>query len=321
MNFLSFVNRECPHINAAIDVAIGTLHPLVEPVARHVIEAGGKRLRPVLTLLCARIFGADTAGLYPLAAAVELLHAGTLLHDDILDDSSLRRGRPAAHVLYGVNVAVLAGDAMCALANRLVAEYGNTHCTAILSEALLQTATGEIQEISLSHSLEHSQTTYLDIILGKSAWLIRAACEAGAAVAGAQEGDIALAAEFGVNLGMGFQIVDDALDFSPSSENTGKPVGGDLKEGKLTPPILYYLERISPQERAGMEARFVAGTFTEPETIAIAARIRETGCDAKTLDLAHTYLDKAADCLARFPKVEEAAWLEQAVKYVGMRKS
>ncbi len=319
MNFPQYVTQEFPRINAAIDAALDTLHPLVKPVTRHVIEAGGKRLRPMLTLIFAKAFGADTSTLYPLAISVELLHGGTLLHDDILDDSALRRGKPAAHLLYGANVAVLAGDAMCALANRLVAEYGNTRCTAILSEALLQTAVGEIQEIALQRSVNHSHETYLEIIRGKSAWLIRSACEVGAVVAGASEEHIAKAAEFGLNLGMGFQIVDDALDFAPSSENTGKPVGGDLKEGKLTPPILYYLETLPEREKKSILDRFVAGAFTEAETAEISAAIRAAGCDRKTYALARSYLDQAAACLRFLPPGPEIDLLTQAVEYVGSR--
>jgi octaprenyl-diphosphate synthase len=321
MNVEQFVNEELLHVNSCIDSSLNTLHPLVSPACRHVIEAGGKRLRPLLTLIFARLFGADIKPLYPVAASVELLHGGTLLHDDILDDSALRRGKPAAHILYGANVVVLAGDAMCALANRLVAEYGNTRCTAILSEALLQTATGEILEISLQRSIEHSHETYLEIIKGKSAWLIRSACEVGAAAAGASELHIEKSAEFGLNLGMGFQIVDDALDFAPSSASTGKPVGGDLKEGKLTPPILYYLETLSEKERQSILTRFTQGTFTDAETAEIAAAIREAGCHLKTYALARTYLEKATACLGFLPPGPEVDLLAKTAEYVGSREN
>ena len=208
---------------------------------------------------------------------------------------------------------------MCALASRLVAEYGHTRCIAILSEALLQTATGEIQEISLKRSVDHSHESYLDIIRGKSAWLIRAACEVGAVAAGADETQIEKAAEFGLNLGMGFQIVDDALDFAPSSKNTGKPVGGDLKEGKLTPPLLYYVEALSPVARDNFLKEFTEGAFTEAEIAEIAAAIRATGCGQKTYALARTYLDKAAACLPFFPTGPEVDLLAQVVDYVGLR--
>lgn len=319
MNFNAYLSDELPRINAAINAAVDTLHPRVKPVATHVMDAGGKRLRSVLTLMFVRLFGADAEPYYPLAASLELLHAGTLLHDDILDDSPLRRGRPAAHTVFGANVAVLGGDALCALASRLVASYNNPACSAILAEALLHTVTGEIQEIALQRSTAHSYESYLDVIMGKSAWLIRAACESGAVAAGADASARAVAAEFGLNLGMGFQIVDDALDFSPSEEYTGKPIGGDLREGKLTPPILYYLELLPPAERADLLSRFEQGGFTEAETAAISKEIRASGSTAKTCALAREYLDKATACLPALPGGELRELLAEAVEYVASR--
>jgi len=222
---------EQPRFNATLATEVGTLHPLVQPVAAHVLKAGGKRLRPLLTLLVARALGYADDDIYPLACSVELLHSATLLHDDILDDADLRRGMAAAHTVFGSTATVLAGDALLALANLIVARYGDPRLTACISEAIIRTATGEIVEIAHMRGTDHGRDTYIDIITGKTAWMLRASCELGALRAGASEEAVRAAAAFGLDLGIAFQIVDDALDFADRAD-TGKPVGGDLREGK-----------------------------------------------------------------------------------------
>lgn len=321
MSFTTYIAEELVHVNHAIEAAVASLDPQVRPMAAHVMEAGGKRLRAMLTLLFGAVFNEKPARLYNLAAAIELLHAGTLLHDDILDDSPLRRGRPAAHILFKANNAVLAGDAMCALASRLVAAYESPRCSSILAEALLQTVTGEIKEIAYQRSTSHRQDVYLEIIQGKTAWLIRSACEAGAAAAGADEASVAAAAAFGLNLGMGFQIVDDALDFAASPESTGKPVGGDLREGKFTPPIMYYIDFLAAEQADELRQRFTRGDFSPEETAAISRRIHESGAMEKTHLLARTYLSEAKTALLALPESPVTELLAQAVDYVGSRTS
>ena len=166
---------------------------------------------------------------------MEMLHAATLLHDDVLDNADTRRGKPAAHTIFNATSTILAGDAMLAHANALVAQCGDPRLCLCFSEATSRTAAGEILEIAAQHQVETTAEEYEEIIRGKTAWLIRASCQLGALRAGADDALVEAAAAYGENIGMAFQIVDDALDFAPQSV-TGKPSGGDVREGKLTRP-------------------------------------------------------------------------------------
>ena len=226
---------ELPPINAALNRAARDLPEAVRPVAQHIFDAGGKRLRPLLTVLTARLCGYDNEDIYDLAVTLEMLHAATLLHDDVLDNAATRRGQPAAHTLFEVTPTILAGDALLSHANSMVADYGDPRLCRCFSEATSRTATGEILEIAAQRRVDTSAEAYEEIVRGKTAWLIRAACQMGALRAGAPDALVEAVAAYGENVGMAFQMVDDALDFAPESE-TGKPTGGDVREGKLTPP-------------------------------------------------------------------------------------
>lgn len=309
---------EQPRFNATLATEVGTLHPLVQPVAAHVLKAGGKRLRPLLTLLVARALGYADDDIYPLACSVELLHSATLLHDDILDDADLRRGMAAAHTVFGSTATVLAGDALLALANLIVARYGDPRLTACISEAIIRTATGEIVEIAHMRGTDHGRDTYIDIITGKTAWMLRASCELGALRAGASEETVRAAAAFGLDLGIAFQIVDDALDFADRAD-TGKPVGGDLREGKLTPPLIYYLETLSGPEREAFISRFRDGGFSGDDVARISAEIRALGIIERTRELAGNYIEKAAASLETLPDCPERRTLMQTLAYVQHR--
>jgi octaprenyl-diphosphate synthase len=242
--------KELPVINAAIGREIDALPALVRPVAAHVMDAGGKRLRPMLTILFARALGFRGENLHTLASSLEFLHSATLMHDDILDNADLRRGKPAAHTLFGITPTVLAGDVLLALANEIVARTGNPALTSCISQAIMQTATGEIMEIAAIRKADISRGEYIEIITGKTAYLIQSACEFGVIAAEgsgrAREG----ARTFGLNLGIAFQLVDDALDYTSRADTSGKPLGGDLREGKFTLPLLLYLQSLPEEQRA-----------------------------------------------------------------------
>lgn len=316
---VDYMTAEQPHINATLHEETARLNALVQPVAAHVLKAGGKRLRPLLTLLYARALGCTRDDIYPLACSVELLHSATLLHDDIIDDAELRRGTPAAHTLFGNTKTVLAGDVLLAQANAIVARYGDPRLTACIADAIIATATGEIAEIEYLRSTEHPQETYIDIIKGKTAYMIQASCQLGAMIAGADDQTISAAEQFGMNLGIAFQIVDDALDFSPSAKDIGKPVAGDLREGKLTPPLLMYRDALTGEARTAFVHAFESGSFAEGEIESIATAIREMGLDARTRDLADTYLAKAQQALQTLPDCAERTVLAQTIEYVRNR--
>lgn len=293
----TFIAQEQPHINAALTEAIAELPPSVAPISRYAFENGGKRLRPLLTVLFARLLGYGEGDIYRLAAAMEMFHVATLLHDDVMDNASLRRGHAATHKRFGVTETILAGDALLAKGNQIVARFGDPRLSAATSEAIAMTANGEILEIANQGKHDDTLETYTDIIAGKTAWMIRTACDIGALRAQGTAGQIENAAAYGFNLGMAFQIVDDALDFAPSSR-TGKPEGGDVREGKLTPPIFFYAESLPPAEKERFFAAFASQSLSDAEVGRIIETVRAQGFDAKTRGIADAYLGKAQDALA-----------------------
>lgn len=295
--------REQPHINIALAEATETLPSSVVHIARYVLGHGGKRLRPLLTVFTARLFGYASDDIYSLAAAMEMFHVATLLHDDVMDNAELRRGQTATHKQYGVTEAILTGDALLAKGNQLIASFGDPRLTEAASDAILRTTAGEIMEIANQGKFLPNLMTYLDIIAGKTAWMIRTSCRIGALRAGVSEELVNLAAEYGYNIGMAFQVVDDILDFAPSRQ-TGKPKGGDLREGKLTPPIFFYIESLPADERERLLASFASLSFSEEELAHHVEAIHKHGSD-KTWHIADAYLLKAREALTGMTKARQ----------------
>lgn len=313
------LSHEQPKINQVLERHIAELPVGARPVARHVLMAGGKRLRPLLTLLTGRALGSNSDVLYELGAAVEILHAATLLHDDILDNATLRRGKPAAHMLYGASSAVLAGDVMLAKALLMVSALGDTRLTACVAEAVMRTAEGEMAEFAKLRNTELSQEDYVAIITGKTAWMLRASCELGALFAGAQAPLAQAAADFGLELGIAFQMVDDALDFSPA-DHTGKPTGGDVKEGKITPPLLLYIADLPEKERVAFKRRFQENALDSEELEALSLAIYTKGYAQQTRELADKHLVLAQNALECFPESSERLILRQMLSYIQRRE-
>jgi octaprenyl-diphosphate synthase len=318
-NLQKIFRREQSAFTALLKGHVATMPALTRPVAAHVLDAGGKRLRPLLTLLTGWSLGARHPDLHILGTAVEMLHAASLLHDDILDNALLRRGRPAAHTLFGAPSVILAGDAMLGKALLLVSSLQDPRLTACVAEAVMHTAEGEIDEYTNLRNPDLSQDEYLRIITGKTAWVLRASCELGALRAGGSDAAVAAAADFGLHLGIAFQMVDDALDFSPSSR-TGKPCGGDLREGKITPPLLLYLDSLPEEERTAFKADFRDNALGEDEMQAVTTAIYSRGFARRTRSLADGHLEKAKAALALFPAGEGRDLLGEAVEFVRNRE-
>lgn len=314
---------ELPAISKALDALVEELPAPSRPAAKHTLMAGGKRLRPLLVILCARLFGAkDKDGarsLARLACTLEMLHCATLMHDDVIDNADTRRGKPAAHVVYDNTTAILAGDAMLSTANACVAEYNDPRLCRVFAKATAETTAGEILELHALRNTELTQDEYTAIIRGKTARLIRAACEMGALFAGASDEQVEAASRYGECVGMAFQMVDDALDVADAAV-IGKPSGGDLREGKLTPPLQLYRETLSEEQRAVFNDKFAHGTFTEEEVAAICTQVKELGLDAAVRHMADDYLDQAKEALSSLPKGSERDILEEILTYVRDRK-
>lgn len=315
-DLLRYFQRELPAINAFLTKEADQLGGLVRDVAHHIIGSGGKRIRPMMTLLFARAFGYRKDDHHAIACALELLHSATLLHDDYLDDAELRRGKRAAHLLFGRTETILAGDALLALANEMGARYGNPRLSWLLARGIMETAEGEIEEIAFSRNPSLDRDIYMKIIIGKTARLIECACRCGAALAGATPEQEDAAGEYGLNVGIAFQLVDDALDYASPTSETGKPEGGDLREGKVTLPLILLME---DGDEAGSEALLEAlgeQSLSEAQCEDILHQVRDGGFAEKTRQEAARYVEKAKACLDGVGSGEETAVLRQAADFV-----
>ena len=300
----AILREEQPRITAVLEREIEALPESAKAVARHSLLAGGKRLRPLLAVYMGRLFGCSHPDIYSMAAAIEFVHVASLIHDDVLDNATTRRGILAAHAVYTPTVAILSGDVMLAHAAGLVANIGNTQISLRFAEAMSKTAVGEIDEFNHLGNANLSYDEYLAVITGKTAWNLRAACEIPAYYAGGTEEQVEAAATFGLELGIAFQIVDDALDIAPAEE-TGKPSGGDLRERKCTPLVRLYMDSLSAGEAETFAEKFAAGSFSDAELDTIVHSMRVMGLDKKTRDLATPHLERAHEALSRLPGNKE----------------
>lgn len=238
-------------VNTLIATRMASEHaPRIPEVTRHLVEAGGKRLRPLLTLAAARMCGYAGDHHVRLAATVEFIHTATLLHDDVVDESTQRRGRPTANLLWDNQSSVLVGDYLFARSFQLMVETGSLRVLDILANAAAVIAEGEVLQLSAARSLSTGQDTYLKIIRGKTAALFAAATEAGAVIADAPEDQVAALRTYGDALGVAFQIVDDLLDYGGVSAALGKNTGDDFRERKMSLPVILAVEQADAEQRA-----------------------------------------------------------------------
>lgn len=273
---------------------------VIPALADHLINAGGKRLRPLLTVAASRAAGGRDEDALKLAAAVEFIHTATLLHDDVVDASQLRRGQTAAHLIWGAPPAVLVGDFLFARAFELMVETGRMRALEILARASRVIAEGEVLQMSRAHDLDLDQATYLDIITAKTAALFAAAAEAGAVSAGASDARAHALHDYGHNLGLAFQLTDDALDYSGATETLGKNAGDDFREGKATLPLILAAERAPASDRAFLE-RSVGRREQTPDDFRRARElILACGALDATLSLAADYAARAKRALTGF---------------------
>jgi len=276
--------------------------PVIPLLAEHIVAAGGKRLRPLITVAAARAAGGAIEHPLKLAAAVEFIHTATLLHDDVVDGSERRRGKVAAHLIWGSATSVLVGDFLFARAFELMVETGQMRALGILAQASSVIAQGEVLQLTRAHDLNLDQETYLRIISAKTAELFAAAAEVGAVGAGADERTTAALRSYGLNLGLAFQLADDALDYGGSSEALGKNAGDDFREGKVTLPLLLAVTRTRGREDAFWERTINKGQRTEDDFRRARELILGTGSVSATLDTAAAYADAAKAALAVLPR-------------------
>jgi octaprenyl-diphosphate synthase len=236
-------------VDATIRAQLHSDVPLVSQIADYIISAGGKRIRPALVLLMANAWGYRGTDHHKLAAVIEFIHTATLLHDDVVDESSLRRGRETANALFGNAASVLVGDFVYSRAFQMMVSVDNMRVMRILADATNVIAEGEVLQLMNMHDPDVTEERYLQVIRSKTAKLFEAATELGSLIAGTTEDNINAAAEYGRSLGTAFQLIDDVLDYSGNAHDIGKNVGDDLREGKPTLPLIYLLQHGTTQER------------------------------------------------------------------------
>ena len=272
---------------------------LINQIAEYIISAGGKRIRPVLILLVAKAHAYRGTAHHELAAVVEFIHTATLLHDDVVDESSMRRGRQTANALFGNAASVLVGDFLHSRSFQLMVSLNNMRVMQILSDATNVIAEGEVLQLLNMHDPDVTQESYLTVIRSKTAKLFEASAQLGALIAGASEADIEAAAEYGRSLGTAFQLIDDVLDYAGDAAEIGKNVGDDLREGKPTLPLIYLMENGTPEQRELVRSCIEQGD--EQHFDAILAAVTSSGALDYTRTQAEIAARRAADAIAGWP--------------------
>ena len=292
---------------------------VIPALAEHLIGGSAKRLRPLLTVAAARLAGAQDDGCRKLAAAVEFIHTATLLHDDVVDSSELRRGKVAAHLIWGAPSSVLVGDFLFARAFELMVETGSMAALEILARASRVIAEGEVLQLTRAHDLDLDEAVYLEIIKAKTAELFAAAAEAGGVGAGATPEQCRGLRRFGQDLGLAFQLVDDSLDYSGLSETLGKNPGDDFREGKATLPLILAIKRTGAQERDFWMRTVDAREQTEADFERARELVRDSGALDATLAAAAGYAASAKAALAVFPAGDWRTALEDLADFAVAR--
>ncbi|MDJ1157815.1 polyprenyl synthetase family protein [Chelatococcus sp. SYSU_G07232] len=302
-------------VNRLILSRVGSDVAMIPEVANHLISSGGKRLRPMLTLACASLCGYAGNGDVKLAASVEFMHTATLLHDDVVDESDMRRGKLAARMLWGNEASVLVGDFLLGQAFKMMVEVGSLPALDVLATAAAVIAEGEVWQLSAAKNTATTEDDYLAVVRAKTAALFAAACEVGPIIAGRAKAEQAACRSYGTNLGIAFQLVDDALDYGGTSTKLGKNVGDDFREGKITLPVVLSFRRGSDEERAFWARTLEQGEIAEGDLDYAIAIMRRHKALEDTIERARHYGAMARDALALFPDGEMKRALLETVDF------
>jgi octaprenyl-diphosphate synthase len=311
----ALVAADLERVNATILTRTGSDVTMIPEVANHLISSGGKRLRPILTLAMAKLARYPGEGHIKLAAAVEFMHTATLLHDDVVDESDMRRGRKAARTLWGNDASVLVGDFLLGQAFKMMVEVGSLRALDILSTAAAIIAEGEVMQLGAAKNTATTEDAYLAVIRAKTAELFAAACEVGPAIAERPKDEQSACRSFGMNLGIAFQLVDDALDYGGKAAKLGKNVGDDFREGKITLPVVLSFRRGSEAERAFWRRTLEEGEAGDADLEQAIGLMTKHRALEDTIQRARHYGAIAKDALALFPASAMKEALEETVEF------
>ena len=312
---MALVAEDMNAVNAVILARMQSRIPLIPELAGHLIAGGGKRMRPMLTLACARLLEYSGSRQHKLAATVEFIHTATLLHDDVVDGSGLRRGRQTANMIWGNSASVLVGDFLFSRSFELMVEDGSLKVLKILSGASAIIAEGEVNQLTAQRRIDTDEAQYLDIIGAKTAALFAAACRIAAVLAERDEASEMALDGYGRNLGIAFQLVDDAIDYSSDGATMGKDAGDDFRDGKVTLPVILAYARGNDVQRQFWKDAMSGLTATDADLVTAQGYLQESGAIADTFARARLYGQRAIDALGIFPKSAAKSALIEAVEF------
>ena len=313
------VRDKLDDVSRAMGAIVASDLPLVGQVSAHLLAMRGKLFRPTLLLLSSEVEGTAKKQAVTLAAALELIHLATLVHDDAVDHSALRRGMPTVNALFSHQISVIMGDFLYSTALTHIVKLGDLEALQALTRASTEMTLGEMRQLSVVHPLKFTEHEYYALIRSKTASLMRTACELGA-LSGARRYSEALG-NFGENLGMAFQIADDLLDYREVKETTGKPSGLDLREHKVTLPLIHALREMSPVSRREVERLFVADAVTDDEIAAVVQIVADSGGFEYARQRGEEFAERAHDALSDLPDTVARRSLNASISYVMERHS
>lgn len=302
-HFLDFVRPDLDAVEARMNADLGDEERTVYALTRHIMNAGGKRLRPAMLALAARAICPDIAAerLATVGAALEFVHMATLVHDDVVDNTATRRGKPTANAIFGNGIAVLSGDYILARSMRLLALDGDLRLISVVSDITVEMSEGEVMEIGATGNADLPMRDYLEILRKKTAVFVEGCCRCGAILADANETQEAALADYGYRLGMAFQIADDLLDYTGDPLVTGKPRGSDLKDGRATLPLLLALRDATNEDKQALLSAFGDADLDEAGVQAVCDILTRYDAFTRTRDAARDQVEKSAIALSLLP--------------------
>jgi len=293
---------------------------LVKDIGEHALLSRGKKLRPLYFVLSCQLFNYQGKDIYRLSTVFEYMHVASLLHDDVLDNAEIRRNRPSANQVWGNHAAILEGDFLFSKASSIAVESGNLKFLERLTKTSMKMTEGQIMELNHANDWDTGKEKYMEIITAKTAEMMSAACACGAIVSGTEVEAETTLAKFGLNMGIAFQLMDDLLDYASSEEVFGKPVGKDLREGKITLPLIYTTERLETSEKENLEKLFRNRQASEEDYLSLIELVRNNGALEHIRNEAQAYVDSAVEYLNPFPESYAKESLLELTQYIVDRK-
>lgn len=301
-SLINLTQNDMKRVNQFILSMANSEVEMIPEISNHLISSGGKRLRPMITLASAHMFGYQNDGHIKLATAVEFMHTATLLHDDVIDESHLRRGKSTARMIWGNQASVLVGDFLLGQAFKMMVDVGSIEALSVLANAAAIIAEGEVMQLSATKNIETSTSDYLKIINAKTAALFAAAAEVGPIIAGYRDKERSALREYGTLLGLAFQLIDDALDYGGTAKNLGKNIGDDFREGKITMPVILAYTRGNMEEKTFWKQALENGNNDDESFSHAQHLIEKYNSLTDTIEQARIYGKRAIDALSPINK-------------------